>query len=250
MMPAKVVKKAKGKQTKTTSTTKPGRKIDHLKQSIKVVKPERGRVKRKEDAPVKSGQAKPSVAKPAGKPKKVDIAKLKERAKKMAEELRRKGEEIAAKPAVLRGPRERPARPARPRPVFRRPRFLGKWGIAHIYSSENNTIIHITDVTGAETIARVSGGMITNKDKDKGRPFPSMKAARRAAQDALSKGIVGVHLRVRAPGGSKKRIPGQGAQPAIRSLVRAGLRIGTIKDVTPTPHDGTRKKGGRRGRRV
>ena len=125
----------------------------------------------------------------------------------------------------------------------------GKWGIAHIYSSNNNTIIHITDITGAETISRVSGGMVTKRDKDKGAPFPAMNAARKAAQDAIAKGITGVHLRIRAPGGHKKKIPGQGAQPAIRALIRAGLKIGNIEDVTPIPHDST-KPGGRRGRRV
>ncbi len=126
----------------------------------------------------------------------------------------------------------------------------GKWGVAHIYSSQNNTIIHITDITGAETISRVSGGMITNRDKDKGTPFPAMLAAKRAATDALSKGIYGIHLKIRAPGGHKKSMPGQGVQPAIRALVRTGLRVGKIEDVTPLPHDSTRKKGGRRGRRV
>ena len=125
-----------------------------------------------------------------------------------------------------------------------------KWGIAHIYSSENNTIIHITDMSGSETITRISGGMITDRDKDKGSAFPAMKAARRAASEAMEKGITGVHLRIRAPGGNKKKIPGQGAQPAIRGLVRAGLRVGRIKDVTPVPHDNSRKPGGRRGRRV
>ncbi len=125
-----------------------------------------------------------------------------------------------------------------------------KWGIAHIYSSGNNTIIHITDLTGSETIARCSGGMITSRDKDKGSPFPAMKAARKVAEEALMKGIMGVHLKIRAQGGNKKKIPGAGAQPAIRALVRAGLRIGRIEDATPTPHDSCRKKGGRGGRRV
>lgn len=133
-------------------------------------------------------------------------------------------------------------------PRFQKPQ--GKWGVAHIYSSVNNTIVHITDITGAETISRVSGGMVTNRDKDKGSPFPAMKVARKAALDALDKGLTGVHLKIRAPGGHKKRIPGEGAQPAIRSLVRTGLRVGKIEDVTPIPHDSTRKKGGRRGRRV
>lgn len=133
---------------------------------------------------------------------------------------------------------------------FRPMTFKGTWGLAHIFSSQNNTIIHITDITGAETIARVSGGMVTNRDKDKGMPFPAMNAARRAASEALARGLTGVHLKVRAPGGHKKRMPGQGAQPAIRALVRSGLRIGKIEDVTPIPHDTTRKAGGRRGRRV
>ena len=125
-----------------------------------------------------------------------------------------------------------------------------KWGVAHVYSSTNNTIIHITDLTGSETIARCSGGMITSRDKDKGSPFPAMKAARKVAEEALAKGIIGVHLKIRAQGGHKKKIPGAGAQPAIRALVRAGLKIGRIEDATPVPHDSTRKKGGRGGRRV
>jgi small subunit ribosomal protein S11 len=59
-----------------------------------------------------------------------------------------------------------------------------------------------------------------------------------------------MHVKVRAPGGNKSKSPGPGAQAAIRALARAGIRIGRIEDVTPVPHDGTRKKGGRRGRRV
>lgn len=197
---------------------------------------------------VKKEYAKAEKApKEKAKPK-VDIMALKERARKVEAELKKK-ETAAEKPDMMAEVRRAEERP-RPRVVFRQPRFLGKWGVAHVFSSENNTIIHITDITGAETISRVSGGMVTNRDKDKGMPFPSMKAARKAAEDAMAKGINGVHLYIRAPGGNKKRIPGQGAQPAIRALVRAGLRIGMIKDVTPVPHDGCRKKGGRRGRRV
>ncbi len=125
-----------------------------------------------------------------------------------------------------------------------------KWGIAHIFSSENNTFIHITDITGAETISRCTGGMMTDKDKDASKAFPSMLAAKKAAEEALEKGITAVHLKVRAPGGQKKKVPGEGAQPAIRALIRTGLRIGRIEDVTPISHDGCRKPGGRRGRRV
>ncbi|MEM7826817.1 MAG: 30S ribosomal protein S11 [Candidatus Aenigmatarchaeota archaeon] len=124
------------------------------------------------------------------------------------------------------------------------------WGIANIYSSINNTIIHITDLTGSETIARFSGGQSTDKDRMKGKPFPAMKSARKAAELALAAGITGVHIKVRGPGGNKSFMPGQGAQPAIRALARAGLKIGRIEDVTPIPTDHCRKKHGRRGRRV
>jgi len=125
-----------------------------------------------------------------------------------------------------------------------------KWGIAHIYSSYNNTIIHITDITGSETIAKYSGGMMTDKDREQGNPFPAMQAARKAAEDAIEKGIVGVNIKVRGKGGHHKKAPGAGAQPAIRALARSGLKIGIIEDVTPIPTDGTKRKGGRRGRRV
>ncbi len=125
-----------------------------------------------------------------------------------------------------------------------------RWGIANIFSSVNNTIVHITDITGSETVARYSGGMITNQDRLKGNPFPALKAAQKAAEDALGHDIDAVHIRVRAPGGHMSKIPGQGAQPAIRALARSGLKIGRIEDVTPIPHDSTKKKGGRRGRRV
>ncbi len=124
-----------------------------------------------------------------------------------------------------------------------------KWGIAHIFSTANNTIIHITDITGSETIAISSGGQMTDKDREKGMPFPAMLAAKKVAEEALAKGITGVHIRVRAKGTHKKS-PGPGAQPAIRALAKAGLRIGMIEDVTPIAHDIIRRKGGRRGRRV
>jgi len=125
-----------------------------------------------------------------------------------------------------------------------------RWGIAHIYSSKNNTIIHITDITGSETITRWSGGRVVKADRMEGSPYAAMLAAARAAQEALEKGINAVHVKVRAPGGHKSKTPGAGAQPAIRALARAGLKIGRIEDVTPIPHDSTRKPGGRRGRRL
>lgn len=125
-----------------------------------------------------------------------------------------------------------------------------KWGIVHIYSSYNNTIIHITDISGAETIARTSGGMFVKASRLESSPYAAMRSASAAASVAKEKGITAIHIKVRAPGGSSARTPGPGAQAAIRALARAGFRIGRIEEVTPIPHDGTRRKGGRRGRRV
>ena len=125
-----------------------------------------------------------------------------------------------------------------------------KWGIAHIYSSYNNTIIHITDLTGGETVAISSGGHHVNADRYESSPFAAMKAANVVSESAKSKGFTSLHIRVRAVGGVGSRVPGPGAQAAIRALARGGFRIGKIDDVTPIPHDTTRKKGGKRGRRV
>ncbi len=125
-----------------------------------------------------------------------------------------------------------------------------KWGIAHIYRSYNNTIIHMTDLTGGETVAISSGGIHVNADRYESSPFAAMKAANAVVESTRNKGFTGFHIRVRAVGGVGSRVPGPGAQAAIRALARGGFKIGRIDDVTPIPHDTTRKKGGKRGRRV
>jgi len=89
---------------------------------------------------------------------------------------------------------------------------MGKWAVTHIFASHNDTIITATDLTGAETLAKCSGGMIVKSDKDEGSPYAAMQAAQRVAETLKEKGI--------------------------------------IEDVTPVPHDGCREKGGKRGRRV
>ena len=125
-----------------------------------------------------------------------------------------------------------------------------KWGIAHIFASFNNTIITVTDLSGAETVTKSSGGMVVKQDRNESSPYAAMQMAIQVAQNARDKGITGVHVKVRAPGRGKQRSPGPGAQAAIRALARAGMTIGRIEDVTPVPHDSIRGKGGRRGRRV
>jgi len=126
-----------------------------------------------------------------------------------------------------------------------------RWGIAHIYSSYNNTIIHITDITGTETLSKASGGMVVKAHRMESSPTAAMIAAKKAAETAIEKGITGIHVKIKAPGGHNgPNSPGPGAQAAVRALSRMGLRIGIIEDVTPVPHDSCRKKGGKRGRRV
>ncbi len=126
-----------------------------------------------------------------------------------------------------------------------------RWGIAHIYSSYNNTIIHITDITGSESIAKASGGMVVKAHRLEGSPSAAMTCARLAAEGALEKGINAVHVKIRAKGGHNGPVStGPGANAAIKTLSRVGLKIGIIEDVTPLPHDGCKKKYGRRGRRV
>ena len=114
------------------------------------------------------------------------------------------------------------------------------WGIAHVHASFNNTIITITDQTGAETLAKSSGGTVVKQNRDEASPYAAMQMAEVVAEEAKAQGVEGVHVRVRGPGGNLQTNPGPGAQATIRALARAGLEIGRIEDVTPIPHDGTR----------
>lgn len=127
---------------------------------------------------------------------------------------------------------------------------MARLGIAHIYASHNNTLILVTDLTGAETIAKATGGMVVKNDRDESSPYAAMRAADLVAEKLKEFEITDLIIKVRAPGGNKSKIPGPGAQSAIRSLSRAGFKIIRIEEVTPVPHDGTKKKGGKRGRRV
>jgi len=120
-------------------------------------------------------------------------------------------------------------------------------GIAHIFTSFNNTIVHITDLAG-HSIARVSGGQVTKHDRLKANPTVAMFVAKKAAETAKDAGISSLYVRIRAKTGSPA--PGPGAHAAIKSLTREGFRIISIIDTTKTSRGGPKKKGGRRGRRV
>jgi small subunit ribosomal protein S14e len=92
--------------------------------------------------------------------------------------------------------------------------------------------------------------MKVKADRDESSPYAAMLASQDVAAKCKEIGITAVHIKLRATGGTGTKTPGPGAQSAVRALARSGLKIGRIEDVTPIPHDSTRKKGGRRGRRL
>jgi len=124
------------------------------------------------------------------------------------------------------------------------------FGVAHIFASFNDTFIHVTDLTGRETLTRVTGGMKVKADRDESSPYAAMLAAQDVVLRCRQLGINALHIKLRATGGQGTKTPGPGAQSALRALARAGMKIGRIEDVTPVPTDSTRRKGGRRGRRL
>jgi len=126
---------------------------------------------------------------------------------------------------------------------------MSKKGIIHIYASHNNTKILLTDITGAETIAKSSGGEVVKAQHKEGSPYAAMKVAENVADKAKDKGITEVIIKVRGTGGSKSNSPGPGSEAAIKSLTRAGLRIVMIENVTPIPHNGCKKKKRFRGKK-
>ncbi|MDO8428424.1 MAG: 30S ribosomal protein S11 [Candidatus Diapherotrites archaeon] len=117
-----------------------------------------------------------------------------------------------------------------------------KEGIVHIYASPNNTLMLLTDITGAETIGKCTGGQVTKAQHKEGEPYTAMKIAEKIADLAREKEIFEVTVKVRGPGGIRTKTPGKGSEAAIRSLTRNGLRIKSIENVTPSPHDGCRRK--------
>merc|ERR1712165_345806 len=124
------------------------------------------------------------------------------------------------------------------------------FGVAHIFASFNDTFVHVTDLSGKETVVRVTGGMKVKADRDEASPYAAMLAAQDVAERCKVLGITALHIKLRATGGVRTRTPGPGAQSALRALVRSNMKIGRIEDVTPVPTDSTRRKGGCRGRRL
>ena len=119
--------------------------------------------------------------------------------------------------------------------------------VVHVYTSFNNTIVHITDMSG-RTISKVTGGMVTKQDRLKANPTTAMYITKRIAEEIKDLGITSLYLRIRAKTGNPT--PGPGAHTIIKSLSREGFKIANILDTTRIPRGGPKKKGGKRGRRV
>ena len=119
--------------------------------------------------------------------------------------------------------------------------------VINIYTSFNNTIVHVTDMTG-KTITKVTGGMVTKHDRLKANPTIAMFIAKRVSENIKDLGIKSLYIRIRAQTGNPA--PGPGAHAIVKSLSREGFKIVNILDTTRSPRGGPKKKGGRRGRRV
>ena len=111
------------------------------------------------------------------------------------------------------------------------------YGVAHIKSSFNNTIITFTDQSGA-TLSWASSGNVGYKGSRKSTPFAAQLAAEAAARRAMEHGVRKVDVMVKGPG--------SGRETAIRSIQNAGIEVVGIKDVTPIPHNGCRPPKRRR----
>jgi small subunit ribosomal protein S11 len=111
------------------------------------------------------------------------------------------------------------------------------YGVAHIYSTFNNTIVTITD-KGGNVLAWASGGNVGFKGTRKSTPYAAQLTAQQAAKQAQGHGVQQVDVLVKGPG--------PGRESAIRSLQTIGLQVNTIRDVTPVPHNGCRPPKRRR----
>lgn len=110
-------------------------------------------------------------------------------------------------------------------------------GIVHVYAGFGNVIVTVTDPNG-DTIAWSSGGVLGFKGTRKGTPFAAQVTVEDACKKALAAGVRAVDVRINGPGA--------GREPAVRVIANSGLRILSLRDVTPVPHNGCRPPKRRR----
>jgi len=126
---------------------------------------------------------------------------------------------------------------AAPKAAKRGKKLVESEGIAHIAATFNNTLITITDTRG-NAVAWGTSGKAGFKGSKKSTPFAATVAAEAVGRDAMNLGVRRVHVLVQGPG--------SGRESAIQALASAGLRVVSIKDVTPIPHNGCRPPKKRR----
>jgi small subunit ribosomal protein S11 len=132
----------------------------------------------------------------------------------------------------------KPASPAGKKKTYKRKEKKNiPFGIVHISASFNNTLISITDAEG-NLVAQSSSGARGFRGSRKGTPFAAQQASSEAARKAVEAGMREVEVRVKGPGG--------GRESAIRAVAQAGIRVSSIRDVTPIPHNGCRPPKRRR----
>lgn len=126
---------------------------------------------------------------------------------------------------------------AKPKSGKRTKKVVEAEGVAHITATFNNTLITITDMQG-NTVAWGSAGKSGFKGSKKSTSFAATVAAENCGREALNLGVKRLHVRVQGPG--------SGRESAIQALASAGLRILSIRDVTPIAHNGCRPPKKRR----
>jgi len=141
---------------------------------------------------------------------------------------------MAQKPAAPPAPGPEAKAPA---PVKKKIKRAGEHAVAHVKSTFNNTIISISDERG-NIIAWASAGTVGFKGSRKSTPFAAQQAAGEVARRAMDAGVKSIGVLVKGPGA--------GREAALRALQASGLRVTTIRDVTPIPHNGCRPPKRRR----
>lgn len=130
-----------------------------------------------------------------------------------------------------------PNAPGKPSGARRTKKVVEAEGIAHISATFNNVLITISDLQG-NTLTWGSAGKAGFKGSKKSTPFAATVASEQCAREAVNMGVKRVHVRVQGPG--------SGRESAIQALASAGLKVMSIRDVTPIPHNGCRPPKKRR----
>jgi small subunit ribosomal protein S11 len=143
-------------------------------------------------------------------------------------------EKPQAAPAAPAAPAAAPAKSAAAK---RGKKLVDSEGIAHVSATFNNLLITITDLKG-NTLVWGSAGKAGFKGSKKSTPFAATVAAENCGREAMNLGLRRVHVRVQGPG--------SGRESAIQALASVGLKVASIRDVTPIPHNGCRPPKKRR----